>query len=98
MSGPLPTYPSDLGCDLAPRCLECPFPLCRYDGERERYGSGGRPSGPQLATRLKAQEAARLRAEGHSIIQVAQQMVCSRRMALRYLAIARDAPARLPRR
>ena len=98
MTGPLPTFPPDQGCDLAPRCLECPFPECRYDGERERYGSGGRPSGPQLATRLKAQEATRLRTEGYKIAQIAQQMGRHPRVIMRYLAIARDIPARPPRR
>jgi len=86
VSGPLPTYPPDSGCDLAPRCLECPFPLCRYDGE-ERYGS--RPSGPQLLTRLKAQEAARLRAEGYTVDQIAERLGCGPRMVKRYLTIAR---------
>jgi hypothetical protein len=95
VSGPLSTYPPDRGCDLAPCCLECPFPQCRYDGE-ERYG--GRPSGPQFATRVKAQEAARLRAEGYRIAQIAQQMGRHPRVIMRYLSIARDTPARLPRR
>ena len=98
MSGPLPTYPPDHGCELAPCCLDCPFPQCRYDGERERYGSGGRPSGPQLTTRLKAQEAAQLRAEGYTISQIARQMGRTPRMVKRYLAIARDPSFLLPRR
>jgi hypothetical protein len=98
MSGPLATIPPDRGCDLAPRCLECPLPQCRYDGERERYGSGGRPSGPQFTTRMKAQEAARLRSEGYRIGQIAQQMGRHPRVIMRYLAIARDAPVRLPQR
>ena len=97
MSGPLPIFPPDRGCDLAPCCLECPFPECRYDGEKERYGSGGRPSGPQLTTRLKAEEAARLRAGGYRIAQIAQQMGRHPRVIERYLAIARGTPARPPR-
>ena len=89
MSGPLPAYPPDRGCDLAPRCLECPFPQCRYDTEGERYADRS-PPGPHLATRMKAQEAARLRAEeGFSIVQIAERMGRSRRTVLRDLAIAR---------
>jgi hypothetical protein len=26
----IPHYP-DRGCELAPRCLECPLPRCRFD-------------------------------------------------------------------
>ena len=29
--GPLPLHWMDRGCDLAPSCLACPFPSCRYD-------------------------------------------------------------------
>lgn len=34
----------DEGCDLAPSCLGCPFPLCRYDepGELQRQARGTR--------------------------------------------------------
>jgi len=88
VSGPLPAYPPDRGCDLAPRCLECPFPQCRYDGERERYADRS-PPGPHLATRLKAQEAARLRAEGYTVPQIARQMNRHVRMVHRYLALTR---------
>jgi hypothetical protein len=24
----------DTGCELAPRCLECPLPMCKYDDPR----------------------------------------------------------------
>ena len=88
MSGPLPTYPPDLGCDLAPRCLECPFPQCRYDTDGERYADRS-PPGPQLATRIKAQEAARLRAEGCTVPQIAERMRRGTRMVKRYLTVAR---------
>lgn len=85
-SGPLATIPPDRGCDLAPRCLECPFPECRYDGA-DRYAD--RPSGPHLATRVRAGEAAQLRAEGCTVPQIAQRMGCHHRQVHRYLAIAR---------
>ena len=25
------SIPPDEGCDLAPSCLNCPFPICRHD-------------------------------------------------------------------
>ncbi len=28
---PSRAYPDD-GCSVAPRCLACPLPVCRYDG------------------------------------------------------------------
>ena len=28
------TTPRDQGCNLAPKCLECPFPTCKHDGGR----------------------------------------------------------------
>jgi len=80
VSGPLPTYPSDLGCDLAPRCLECPFPLCRYDGK---------DTAKRLSFVLAGEKAARLRAEGYSIDQIAQRTGCTKRAVYRRLAIAR---------
>ena len=92
MSGPLPTYPPDQGCDLAPRCLQCPFPECRYD----REGTAKR-----LSFVLAGKEAARLRAEGNTTDQIAEKLRCSKRAVFRRLAIARgpqDSPARLPRR
>ena len=30
-AGRIATTP-DKGCNLAPRCLECPFPACKHDG------------------------------------------------------------------
>ena len=86
MSGPLDTIPPDQGCDLAPRCLECPFPKCRYDGE-----------GVKAARfRLKGEEAARLRdVEGYSIAQIAGQTGCTKRTVFRRLAIVgRGEPSR----
>jgi hypothetical protein len=87
--GPIETYPPDRGCDLAPHCLECPFPRCRYDAASERSGSYGSPPGPRIATRLKAEEAARLRDTGLTVTQIARERGCSRRTVLRELAIAR---------
>ena len=28
-------YPPDTGCNLAPSCLACPLPLCKYDTPKQ---------------------------------------------------------------
>ena len=76
-------FPPDRGCSLAPRCLECPFPQCRYDGE----GTAKR-----LSFVLRGEEAARLREEeGLTIAQIAERTGCTKRAVYRRLAIARAA-------
>jgi hypothetical protein len=42
------SVPTDTGCEVAPLCLECPLPKCRYDmTQKERVYHGivgaGRP-------------------------------------------------------
>jgi hypothetical protein len=32
----MPGERHDEGCELTPSCLECPFPLCRYDQGRRQ--------------------------------------------------------------
>ena len=66
----------DAGCDLAPRCLECPFSKCRYDlpgGIRvlERYERG---------LRAKA-----LQRQGLSVDAIAATTGMSRRQTFRDL-------------
>ncbi|MBI4295090.1 MAG: helix-turn-helix domain-containing protein [Chloroflexi bacterium] len=65
---------SDEGCDLAPSCLNCPFPHCRYDapGEGTRQVKGQRDG-----------ELLRLRLEGTSIARLAQRFGLSQRTVYR---------------
>jgi len=45
--------PPDEGCDLAPSCLHCPFPRCRYDDpglvRRLRHGTRRQEQARRLA-------------------------------------------------
>jgi len=31
------THPPDTGCEVAPKCLECPLPQCRWDDPAGYY-------------------------------------------------------------
>ncbi len=50
---PLGDIPADEGCDLAPSCLHCPFPRCRYDDpglvRRLRHGTRRQEQSRRLA-------------------------------------------------
>lgn len=50
----LPEYHeyADTGCDYAPRCLRCPFAVCRYDrgGSQMRVGERKHPMIVELHT------------------------------------------------
>jgi hypothetical protein len=62
----------DVGCDIAPRCLECPLPLCRYDLAPKRAGA-----------LLRVAELRRLLAEGATSDAAAARMGISRRTVFR---------------
>ena len=62
----------DTGCDLAPQCLACPLPACRYDLPHKRAGV------------LLQQVALRpLLSQGLTINEMAGQLGVSRRTVLR---------------
>ncbi|HYF40714.1 MAG TPA: hypothetical protein VD930_13550 [Gemmatimonadales bacterium] len=62
----------DDGCELAPRCLECPLPQCRYD------------LGPKVASALMWWAELRpLLAQGLSAEECAERMRVSRRTIYR---------------
>ena len=67
----------DTGCELAPRCLDCPLPRCRYD----------QPGGARrLLTESRDTEIARRRAtERIPINALARQYGLSRRSVFRIL-------------
>ena len=67
----------DTGCDAAPSCLACPFPVCRYD-------SPGGLSGAR--NRLRAQGIVALRADGLPAWLVAEMAGVSRRSVFRIQA------------
>ena len=67
-------YP-DLGCELAPSCLHCPLPRCRYDDTSRR------PS-----KRRRDEEIWHLWAhQGHTVSQLAARFGLSRRSVHRIL-------------
>ena len=56
----------DTGCDLAPHCLKCPFPRCRYDALEE-------------AKEARNREIRRLRCQGASIAELAHHFGLTKR-------------------
>lgn len=66
----------DQGCDLAPSCLNCPFPRCRFDapGEGRRQVKGRRD-----------RELVRLRRQGATIAELARRFGVSKRTVHRIL-------------
>jgi hypothetical protein len=66
----------DEGCDLAPSCLRCPFPRCRYD---EEGGIAG------FKRRERDSELRRLRDEGLSPTELAARFNVSLRSVYRIL-------------
>ena len=72
-----PDFP-DSGCEVAPRCLECPRAQCKYDD----------PDDPELAVRNAQIEAAR--AAGESAVQVAARFGISVRSVYRAITMVRE--------
>lgn len=71
----------DEGCELAPRCLECPLPRCKYD----------EPGGARRL-RVETRDHALVcawRAEGLSVNELARRFGVSRRSVFRILQAAR---------
>ncbi|MFN8559648.1 MAG: helix-turn-helix domain-containing protein [Dehalococcoidia bacterium] len=62
----------DDGCEISPKCLECPLPACRYDMPPKRAGA-----------LLREAELRRLLAEGLTADQAAERMGVSRRTVFR---------------
>ena len=75
----LPEYQTfrDTGCSLAPSCLSCPLPHCRYDVR------GGMPS-VQKANRDECIR--ERRAQGQNVTQIAAELGVTRRTVFRALA------------
>ncbi len=70
----------DTGCEIAPRCLECPLPVCRYELP------------PKQALYLKELlDYARYRAKGFSVENAARCIGRSRRAGFRMERVLRDA-------
>ena len=68
----------DEGCDLAPSCLNCPFPRCRYD---EEGGIAG------FMRRKRDSELRRLRQEeGLSPLELAERFNVSLRSVYRIIS------------
>lgn len=67
----------DEGCDLAPKCLACPFEKCRYD-----YGEGG----TSLTADLRKEQVAALEGTGKSAREIAKLTGVSIRTVFRMRA------------
>lgn len=67
----------DTGCNLYPKCLECPLPVCRYDVHEGRLTIRGRE---------RATEIIRLHREKHlSVKRIAHRCNCSKRTVYRQI-------------
>jgi len=78
------TYP-DTGCSIAPSCLRCPLPTCRYDGPSA--GAGWR----SLRQRQEALEALdRIIHQGYpkteAVALAARQLALTTRTIYRYIS------------
>lgn len=65
-------YYRDTGCELAPRCLACPLPQCRYDLPPKR-----------AQALLRAAKLRPLLAEGLTVDEAAARLDVSRRTIFR---------------
>ena len=73
---------TDDGCEVAPKCLECPLPKCRYD-----VRGGART----MLNEVRDAEIARLRGEGWSPDDLAARYSVTRRTVFRILEQQRRA-------
>ena len=69
---PEQTHYRDDGCEISPRCLECPLPACRYDMPPKRAGA-----------LMREAELRRLLAAGFTADEAAVKMGVSRRTVFR---------------
>jgi transposase-like protein len=73
----LPEYYRDEGCELAPSCLDCPFPCCVEDMPRGRQ---------HRRKEIRNREILRLfYTQGEDIKQIAQRLRVSKRTVQRAL-------------
>lgn len=68
----------DIGCNLAPSCLNCPLPICKYDRPKQDQGSEGKQK--DLET-LKI-----MRSEGLTKVQAAKRFGVTERTIYRILS------------
>ena len=68
----------DKGCSYHPRCLTCPFEVCRFEA--------GSYMGGSWRAREDAKRARDLRAAGVDVNGIARVLDCSRRRVFRLLA------------
>ena len=70
----------DLGCDLAPSCLSCPFEQCRYDGPAAQRHQNNTARAEETARILALRDA------GHKVIEICAVVGRSERTVQRTLA------------
>lgn len=72
----------DTGCNLFPKCLECPFPKCRYDEESPRAAA--------MQILQRNEDIRMFRRQGASTEQLLSQFGISRRQLVRIMAERRN--------
>ena len=73
------SYPDD-GCEVAPRCVECPLERCRYEEPNGLLTVRMRERNPQIIA---------MRADGASLEDIAARFRLARRSVFRVLAGAK---------
>ena len=81
------TYRDD-GCDVAPKCLSCPLPACRYDIDPDLVRAELNRARALLAAE-RAATARAMSAEGRSPHEIATALGISLRTVYRYLGEVR---------
>lgn len=89
-SSRLPDHFRDNGCELAPKCLECPFPVCKYDAPAR-----GRPGRPAGSVTIRDRDIVLLRTRyGVKAEIIAEHFGLSRRAVFRIVAAQYEAHVR----
>jgi hypothetical protein len=76
----------DVGCEVSPRCVDCPLPTCRFE-----LGRAGRPASPVAQSEAMRRQVEAGLAQGKSLQSLALELGISRRQALRLARQAREA-------
>lgn len=79
----------DTGCGLAPSCLSCPFPDCRYDASRTKKVVSRRDEQAR-ETREREDRALALRRGGMSVTAIGLQLGKSPATITNYIRRAED--------
>ena len=67
----------DNGCELAPKCLECPLPVCKYDGYRNAQ--------KKLLREIRDRRIREMKLGGAAVAEIAESLGVSLRTVFRGL-------------